>query len=78
MPELTLYQSMYCPYCVKVMRFLKSQNIEVNSKDTMEDPGAREELISISGRTQVPCLVIDGEPLFESDDIIQWFKDNWK
>ncbi|NQZ56924.1 MAG: glutaredoxin [Lentisphaeraceae bacterium] len=78
MPELTLYQSIYCPFCVKVTNFLNNNNIEVNSKDTMEDPSARQELIGISGRAQVPCLVIDGAPLLESNDIIQWFKDNWK
>ncbi|KXB32941.1 hypothetical protein HMPREF3192_01310 [Atopobium deltae] len=24
------------------------------------------------GKSQVPCLFIDGEPLYESDDIIQY------
>ena len=37
-----------------------------------------EELIKIGGKPQVPCLVIDGKALYESLDIIEWFKRNKK
>ncbi len=47
-------------------------------KDTMKDPAARAELAKIGGKTQVPCLVIDGKPLYESLDIIEWLKTNYK
>jgi len=43
-------------------------------KNIHEDTGAKEELIRIGGKGQVPCLVIDGKALYESDDIIEWFK----
>lgn len=29
-----------------------------------------------TGRSTVPCLYIDGNPLFESADIITWLKSN--
>ena len=77
MPELILYSSRYCPFCMKVLRYLRSESISVKIKDTMENPSARQELASATGRTQVPCLFIDGNPLFESNDIIQWFKENY-
>jgi len=32
-------------------------------------------LSSLGGKAQVPCLIINGVPLYESDDIITWFKD---
>jgi len=76
MPELTLYLTAWCPFCVKVKNYLKRRGIEVAEKDTSADPQARQELISLTGRTQVPCLVIDGSPMLESNDIIQWFEDN--
>ena len=47
-------------------------------KDTHANPLYREELIKIGGKTQVPCLVIDGKALYESLDIIEWFKKNYK
>jgi len=45
-------------------------------KDTRENPAYRDELIKIGGKPQVPCLVIDGKVLYESLDIIEWFKKN--
>jgi len=46
-------------------------------KDTHADPANTGELIKIGGRSQVPCLVIDGRALYESNDIIQWFENNY-
>ena len=78
MPELILYLTPWCPFCVKVKNYLKRRGIEIAEKDTSSDPQARNELVSLTGRTQVPCLVIDGSPLLESNDIIQWFEDNYE
>jgi glutaredoxin 3 len=78
MAELVLYQSDWCPYCRKVTSYLKSRNIEIPIKDSSEDPQAAEELRAMTGRGQVPCLSIDGAPLLESSDIIQWFEENWQ
>lgn len=52
--------------------------ISVPMKDTHEHPAFREELIKIGGKSQVPCLVIDGKALYESNDIIEWLSKNWK
>lgn len=40
---------------------------------SMED---RERLIREGGKLQVPCLFIDGKPLYESDDILEWLREN--
>ena len=48
-------------------------DIEVPMRDTVADPSAREELVRVGGKAQVPCLFIDGEPLYESADIIAYF-----
>ena len=47
-------------------------------KDTLENPANRAELIAIGGKPQVPCLVIDGKALYESLDIIDWVRKNFK
>ena len=78
MTELTLYHFMGCPYCQRVRDFLSKEGITVPMKDTHANPLYREELIKIGGKTQVPCLVIDGKALYESLDIIEWFKKNYK
>ena len=66
----------YCPFCVKVEKYIENRNLNIPQKNTIADMEARRELISLTGKTQVPCLVIDGEPLLESNDIIQWFEEN--
>ncbi len=65
-----------CPYCRKVLNFLEDKDIEVELKNINKNIEAKKELQNEGGKTQVPCLFIDGEPLYESDDIVQWFKDN--
>jgi len=45
-------------------------------KNITEDPKAKEELLHLGGKVQVPCLFIDGTPLYESDDIIDYLKSN--
>ena len=77
MPELVLYYKPTCPFCHKVLRFLKEKNIQVLLKNILEDSTNRQELLKIGGKIQVPCLVIDGKALYESGDIIDWFRKNW-
>ncbi len=78
MTDLILYYMPTCPFCQKVIAFMKKNDIEVAMKDTLLNPAFRQELLELGGKTQVPCLVIDGKALYESDDIILWFKENWK
>lgn len=50
-------------------------DITIPLEDT-SDSEQREELIAIGGKPQVPCLIIDGEALYESDAIIAWMREN--
>ena len=78
MKNLILYHFKGCPYCQRVRDYLSKEGITVAMKDTHENPAYRDELIQIGGKSQVPCLVIDGKPLYESLDIIEWFRKNLK
>ena len=73
--SLILYTRPTCPYCVRVTSYLESIGKAIPTKNT-EDQEAREELISIGGKQQVPCLVINGVALYESSEIIQWLSDH--
>ena len=70
--DLLLYQTQYCPYCIKVRRYMEANGIELPTKDVQQEPEARRELLTLGGKTQVPALRIDGQILYESDDIIHW------
>ena len=74
--ELELFMKPTCPYCIKVMNFMSENNITIPLRDIVADESAEETLIAIGGKRQVPCLFIDGKPLYESGDIIEWLRDN--
>ena len=73
--SIILYHFESCPFCQKVRRFAKQNNILLAEKDIRLDSKARDELIGIGGKSQVPCLVADGIAIYESDDIIDWLTD---
>lgn len=56
---------------------MKANNIQLPLKNTLSNPANKEELRRIGGKTQVPCLVIDGKALYESLDIIKWLEENY-
>lgn len=61
-----------CPYCAKVLTFMKDRGIELPVRNISEDAEARQTLEAVGGKVQCPCLFIDGKPLYESDDIIAY------
>ena len=50
-----------CPWCDKVKKYLKSKNIEFETRDVVMDDTARDECEQISGDTAVPVTTIDGK-----------------
>ena len=75
---LELFYKPTCPYCQKVLRYMSEAGIEgeITLRNVAEDDAAAERLILVGGKWQVPCLFIGGAPLYESDDIVAWLRDN--
>ena len=59
-----------------VQGVIKDLNIKVDYRDIMSDKAALEKLVADTGRRTVPCLYIDGKPMHESSDIMNWLKSN--
>lgn len=75
----TSYEFYYmpsCPFCRKVLNFMDAHGVELPLRDITSEPDARETLEKVGGKVQVPCLFIDGKPLYESDDIISYIGEN--
>ena len=74
--ELGLYFITGGPYCIKVKRFLADSSVTIPERNISTDTEAEQTLIAVGGKRQVPCLFIDGKPLYESSDIIAWVQEN--
>jgi len=75
--NLELYKKDTCPYCRRVMDYITaSGRSDIAFRDIIEDKAAEETLVSVGGKRQVPCLFIDGKPLYESLDIIKWLEEH--
>ncbi len=71
--KLELFMFETCPYCRKVIRAIDAQGrTDIEYKNIHKDENARKTLIEVGGVEQVPCLFIDGHPLYESSDIVEW------
>jgi len=74
---LELYKFDTCPFCRRVMNYIEaSGRTDILYKDIIQDPEAEKTLIVVGGKRQVPCLFIDGKPLYESLDIIKWLEEH--
>lgn len=69
---LNLFYTNYCPYSRKVLNYLYKIHKKVPLTDVQNNPQAKEYLRVKGGKMQVPCLFINGQPLYESDEIINW------
>lgn len=67
-----LYYRDSCPFCQRVLRFMDKGGVEVAEMKSTDDAANLAELEKIGGKAQVPCMIIDGEPMYESMDIIQY------
>ncbi len=76
--DLILYHFESCPYCEKVRRAIRELKVPaVEYRNIMDEPARRDELIEMNGTRQVPCLVVDGRPMLESDEIVAFLKRNF-
>ncbi len=76
--KLELYYYDQCPFCQRVLGAIKSLSLEecISMKNTFTDSQNAQFHKQKTGRSTVPCLYIDGSPLFESLDIINWLEAN--
>ena len=60
MPEVRVFTTQSCPYCVMAKEFLKKNNIKFKEIDVSDEEG-REEVIRLSGQRGVPVIDIGGK-----------------
>lgn len=72
---LDLFVLESCPYCQKVMKYMKEHNINYHKFDTVNNDNVLR-LLSIGGKDQVPFLYNENsnDKIYESDKIIEYLK----
>ena len=74
---LKLIIAMPCPYCIRVIDYIEKHHIQsIEIHDTGWDQNEHQKLKETYGKSQVPLLLINDSPLYESSDIINYLKDN--
>jgi glutaredoxin 3 len=70
-PEILMYKTSYCPYCVRAKRLLVDRKgMVITEIDIEQNPLKKEEMLSLSGgRRTVPQIFINGQHIGGCDDL---------
>ena len=69
-PEITLYTTAICPYCVAAKNFLKSKGQAWREVRIDLDPVAREAMMAKTRRTSVPQIFVGNTHVGGYDDMV--------
>jgi glutaredoxin 3 len=69
-PEIILYTTAICPYCVAAKNFLKSKGQSWTEVRIDTDPVAREKMMASTRRTSVPQIFIGATHVGGYDDMV--------
>ena len=69
-PEIILYTTAICPYCVAAKNFLKSKGQSWTEVRIDTDPAAREKMMASARRSSVPQIFIGQTHVGGYDDMI--------
>jgi glutaredoxin-like YruB-family protein len=59
MPEVKVYSTPTCPYCIRAKEYLKQKNINFQDTDVSSDRTSLEEMVKLTGQMGVPVIIID-------------------
>jgi glutaredoxin len=71
-PTLCLYYMPWCRHSQDILTYLNNIHKTLPMKNLQTDPEAKADLKKMGGKMQVPCLSINGTPIYESGDILSW------
>ncbi len=69
MPQVTMYSTRFCPFCVSARGLLQRKGVEFTDIDINNDAAARVDVRERTGRTSVPQIFIDDHHVGGSDEL---------
>jgi glutaredoxin 3 len=71
MAEVTVYTTMFCPYCARAKRLLEEKGVAYREIEVDFDAKARQEMTRrAGGRRTVPQIFIDRRHIGGCDDLV--------
>ena len=70
MPEVIMYSTAVCPYCVAAKNFLKSRGLGYQEVRVDTDPAARALMMERTRRTSVPQIFSNGTPVGGYEELV--------
>jgi glutaredoxin 3 len=67
--HVEVYYATYCSYCRCAMRLLDAKGVDYVRHDVTDDRGRRQWLRSVTRRSTVPQIFINGRSVGGSDDL---------
>ena len=71
MPNVVVYCTQTCPYCVKALQLLEKKGVEVECLRVDQTPSLWDEIRERTGRSTVPQIFIDDYHVGGFDDMIE-------
>ncbi len=69
--KVEVYYSPTCGYCHRAKRLLDKKGVKYKEYNVLIKPAMRKEMISRTGKTSVPQIIINDKPIGGSDDLME-------
>lgn len=70
MPEIVLYSTTVCPFCIRAKMLLNKKNVTFEEINLDKNPERRDEMVKLAGgRRTVPQIFINGQHIGGCDDL---------
>jgi len=69
--QIKMYTKGYCSFCYAAKNLLAKRGLDFEEVSLMGDAGAEEEMRSLTGRSTVPQILIDGRPIGGYTELVE-------
>ena len=69
--QIEIYTKDYCPYCHRAKYLLDARGLKYTEYDVTYDREGQQQMIDRTGGRTVPQIIIDGQPIGGSDELVQ-------
>ena len=71
MPNIEVYSTPNCPYCIRAKALLQSKNLTFKEIDVSNDVESLQKMMQLSGLRTVPQIFINDESIGGFDELAQ-------